>query len=94
MDRDFEILVMCLYVYMPPRRIQDYYLMKFRKTYNTRLSKEFNYCVINKNSVRLVFNKHKTAGLSENSTIINLTHPDKNIPRPFSTLMKRLALIL
>lgn len=32
--------------------------------------------------------------MSDQPTIINLTKPDKDIPRPFSTFMKRLALIL
>lgn len=54
-----EHLILSLYTYIPPRRLQDFILMKFVNTLDETQDTQYNYYV--KNDKILVFNVYKTA---------------------------------
>ena len=56
-----EHLLLSLYILHPPRRLNDYYNMKYMKKKTDNLDEEYNYCLlINKNKKYFTFNNYKT----------------------------------
>jgi hypothetical protein len=58
---DHNILRMVFYTMLPPRRILDYTLLRFRKSYSNRLSKDYNYLIVNNKKIEFIFNQYKTS---------------------------------
>ena len=69
------VVVLGLYVEIPPRRNQDYLQMRVirltPKQKSDTLSKEFNYCVLRKSvPTEFIFNKYKTSKTYGSQTIV------------------------
>jgi len=80
------VLVLGLYVEIPPRRNQDYLQMRVirltPKQKSDTLSKEFNYCVLRKGvPTEFIFNKYKTSKTYGTQTIA--------IPATLSEIIKK-----
>lgn len=85
-DELLQALILALYVYIPPRRNQDYLNMVIAKKWKDDLPKDVNY--LDLSGDRFVFNKYKTAKKYGTQTIEIPTGEDNHLAHILVTYLK------